>query len=196
MSEANEKIAVLCPGESHSLFPGPDGYAATIAVNRAALWHRCNYAVVRDAHTWRWIMEAGGPACRPKIVTERAVYQKMVADDDRTATYELINSRLISAPMLFKTAWRRFGSLTAIALAAQLLSEMREAPAAWPPPGIIELFGMDLAGTADADGFQDGKQWRDSARWAKESRLLAECTVLLAAHGIEVVRRLPAEVIG
>jgi len=191
MSSPN-RIAVICPGSSHGLFPGPDGYMATIGVNRAAIWHQCDYLVCRDAHTWRWIREQGGPWGRPAIVTERAVYEKIRADDAADAAGVLVNSRSIQAPMLFKVAWRRLGSLTAIALAAERLSAQHEPGTQWAAPGCIELFGMDLTGTADADGFQHPKQWRDKARWAKESRLLAECTALLAAHGIDVRRHQPA----
>ena len=187
MSEANEKVAVLCPGESLDLYPGPEGYQCVIGVNRVALWHDLQYLVCRDLHTFEWLVGEGGPRELLYLVTEPAIMAEIWQRWHWAKRYIHKNSRLIQAPMLQKIAWRRFGSLTALALAAELLDGL-------PGPGRIDCFGMDMAGQADRDGFTDGRQWRDEARWIKERRLFGECVLALKAAGIEVKRHVRDEV--
>lgn len=167
------RAAVICPGASQQAYPGRQvgRYDVVIGVNRAVTWHVCDYWSCADVHTFSLAWPIGSPT----IVCLRGIYREMCLRHPDAAEHEHLNRRAIRLDGT-KLNWTRFSAHVAIVLAAQL--------------GAVEIdcYGMDLAGTADADGFADPRQHRDEGRWNKERRILAELTEILAARGVTVKR--------
>jgi len=174
------RAAILCPGPSLKTVEGRkskvEGTDYVIAVNRAVLWGPCDYWSCPDVHTFAWLVKAGGVSWQPTLVCLRQIHRVMLeryrAETERYGFFARgqIN---FEAPNL---QWQRFGAHVAIAMACHLGAST------------IDCYGMDLAGTEDADGFAHPLQRREPERWELERRLFGELVELLDGRGIELRR--------
>jgi len=178
---AERTAAVVCPGPSSEMFvtAGQD-YDVVIGVNRVVLWYPVDYWSCADLHTFRWVIEQGGPAgdppCRPKIVCKRAIHQairnKFWGELEKFPFYPV-------GEIVFNDTnlrWAKFSAHVSIALAVHLGCRK------------IDCYGMDWSGTADADGFTDGRQIRTPERWGHERKRFEALVDVLEKRNVELSR--------
>lgn len=182
------RAAVLCPGPSLKDFPGRNGFAAVIAVNRAAKAVEADYWVCLDVHTigrtWgggtkeeqakRDPLEVKG---QPVLVSSLSTFRR-AQKQHPTAVKGLrhLNHQTLEFPRKL-LRWNRWGWATAILLAALHCGATE-----------VECWGVDWIGRADFDGFTHDKMHRDEARWDAERAQWGRLVRMLAERGIRVTR--------
>lgn len=163
--------AVLCPGPSLREFDGNAGqYDVVIGVNRAAAAYLCDYYVALDARSY----EMGKPLGEPVIVTVAHAWAELLnkhpgLSGRRSMVYS-------DAGKDIKSTFGAFSSTAALVLARYLGANL------------VHVFGADMGGVQDYDGWTDERNRRDAMRWAKESRQWEALTGELAALGTTVIR--------
>ena len=167
------RAAVLCPGPSlvETYAPREGEFQLVIGVNRAVGRFRCHSWVMLDARTFRLVVPVG----QPVIVASRAVYKLACASNPDAVRHAFLAHRPGLVPT-DEVRWNAFGSTTAIELAARLGARQ------------IDVFGMDMAGDKDFDGYCDDRQDRTTERWAREGRTVQELFAALAKRGVSCHR--------
>jgi hypothetical protein len=143
------RAAILCPGPSVTRFQGRDGYDALVAVNRAARVYACDYWCCLDWRTFGMCTKLG----KPQAIT-RAYNWHRVDDSRDWPIWDVALFRW------FRTApehWT-YSALTALAFLA------------WRGYSEIDVYGRDLDGVADWDGWDASRVGRSDTRWKREQR--------------------------
>lgn len=181
-TKAHATAAVLCPGESLTLFEGRrSDYGTVVAVNRAAERFPADWWAFMD---WqRFLVDT--PTGKPKVVTTRIAARTIEREgrgedmrrhgvelyEDHRDRYPLESGPTYTVIMAVYWAWRQGANR-------------------------IDLFGVDMRGDTDWDGKKLEDYRRDDRRWGHEGTLLASLIGELGRRGC-VVRRVtddgPAE---
>ena len=174
-SEDVTRAAVLCPGPSLAeMWAKADKqqYELTLAVNRAAAHWPCTHLCFQD--WWTWKMLAGTPLGKPVLISDPGTYQRTKNRyHDSVRRYEFLPQE--------RPDWVRFTANVAIWMAHTLGAT------------IIDVYGMDLAGVNDWDGFTDSKQIRHDNRWTRERRIFIKLAAFLAENHATAVKRILPE---
>jgi hypothetical protein len=179
------KVAILCPGPSIRFFRG-GAYSQLIGVNRAVLLYRCDWWAVSDRQI---IFQAfdDGIDYQPKIFT-RSDNKKHMAASGRPVVREYFNQchkKWYEDPDLkprfqnvgeHKCNWPLFTATAAIVLAKRLGAKQ------------IDIYGADMRGTRDFDGFEGEGYNRTEDRWDTERTILNRLTAWMADHGTTIRR--------
>ncbi len=176
------RAAVLCPGPSLARLAALPIADLTVAVNRAALWWPCDAWSCVD---WTSETPAGPGGIRawadavigvPLLVS---IADSLVALERHRIPWRGLS---IAAETIDTIKgidpvgrWRWFSATVAIVYTAHAGARA------------IDVYGADMAGTADADGARAGSDRTDD-RWNKERRRWDEATAALAQIGVSVVR--------
>lgn len=164
------KAVVLCPGPSLADLKSLPQSDVSIGVNRAVLAHHCDWLVAGD---YPFLREYDF-GYTLKLFTSRAT---KVPRPERFS--QVLHNEDLSFPQ--PPAWRSKSVTLALVLAAYLGATQ------------IDLFGADMAGTADWDGheyqmrgYPPGQAQRDRSpqRWDLERVLLSETIQMLSDRGI------------
>ena len=185
MIEGVKTAVVWCPGPSLAEAPQRPRSLDTIqiAVNRAVLVRSADYWVCRDARTaigaigegdqMRLCGRVGRIVCGP---IQRRKLCEAVGRAARIGHVDTRDLTFAGDPGPGKPPrWRAFSATTAAALAARL--GCRE----------IVIWGMDLAGERDFDGYSDARQHRSDARWQKERQIWRGLIEVLAERGVAML---------
>ena len=162
---------MLCPGPSLASFDGCcSDYDITIGVNRAASAYACDYYVALDAKSY----EMAAPLGEPVIVTVKHSLAEMCQrHPELTGRAWMPYS---DAGCDIASNFGAFSSTAALVLAHHLGAST------------VHVYGADMAGEADFDGYENPQNRRDALRWAKEARQWVALVDELAGKGTRVVR--------
>ena len=188
------RVAVLCPGPSLKDFPGRNGFAAVVAVNRAAKAVEADYWVSLDHHTIGKAWGGGTPAeqkkrdplaiqGRPTLVCSLSTYRRAKRHYPEAKNLAHLNHQSIKFPRK-ELRWHRWGWATAVLVAAFHCKATE-----------IECWGVDWEGKADFDGFGHSKMKRNDARWASERAQWGRLVQALEKRGIRVTRHPRSEAV-
>lgn len=163
-------VAVLCPGPSlMRTWPAAvRSYDVKIGINRAVLAVRCDWWSIMDRHVLanyspdypiKFYIGKGFQyqhSDAPKLEGRERVDPEQFGEPFTTCRYMNDDGRVIKCG-----AWNSFSTTRAIVAAAW---HQRAAE--------IDIYGADMMGVADYDGFTCPADNRKAARWAKERAIL------------------------
>jgi hypothetical protein len=161
-------VALLSCGPSLRYFPGPRGFGAIIAVNKAAQIGAATHWSVGDAHTFCRLYPALG--YHPLLWTHVDTYRQV------SRRFACVDAELYERSEVVPNRWSMFSATAALWLAGRLGASR------------VQCFGCDMCGELNWDGTAEAAANRTETRWQME-RVIWEKTVnLLEERGIEVVR--------
>lgn len=163
-----KNVAIINPGPSvsqyyeDSLF---EKFDRVYAVNRASKDYRCHFVCMLDHYTYG-MWEGGFRSEELTILTSRErTWKRTISQFPELAVYpvefrNVIKLRLEHEPKPGKRpqpiGWSRKSFLTAVVHAAAQGAE------------IIHVYGCDMGGTIDYDGYTNSRQNRNDRRWRRE----------------------------
>lgn len=170
---------LLCPGPSLNRYSGGFG-GLRLAVNRAALkwpvdvwccldWTcQCADGSVGAIRGWSELV-LGNPLLLTSAASLASLARHRIEWPGKSLSVET-----------WWDKWPRAGWSTLSATTALVYAAERGAT-------LIEVWGADMAGTADYDGREAGEK-RDAERWQRERQIWAETVATLDRRGVEVRR--------
>lgn len=165
-------VALLCPGPSLSLFDG-EHEGPIVAVNRAALRHRCDFWAAMD---FPLIERIGADVLgSPMLLTSQETISEMTKRGIGWRG-DVGFARDLSSYCPSSLEWDLFTAPTALVFAG-FIGATR-----------IDIWGMDWKGLADFDGVEAGEN-RSPERWALDRGIIQNRLIpWLRYRGIDVVR--------
>lgn len=179
------KIAILCPGASLARCESArwKEYDLTIAVNRAASAHPCDWWVFGDPEGFHQTIPLG----HPNLCTPRQSWGE-VSNPGMEGYWWVLAFEEIDTDVPLEFNWRRHSMTAAMVLAEWLIGNARM------PAGLIDIFGCDWEGDVYFDGAADGGAGRHQ-RWGGERHAYGRIAQWIAAKGLEL-RRMKFDYIG
>lgn len=174
------RVALLSNGPSlRAAWAARKGrFDVTIGVNRAVSVFPCDYWAAGD---WQCLVPGHEaytvPIGKPKLYT-------MDSSNDHLAQHHpqaLDNLGLVlrwwevGIPLVPPDGWSTYTSPAALVLATHLGAT------------VVEAFGVDMAGTSDCRGIENGAG-RDLGRWMAERTIWDSCVQWLQSRGCRVIR--------
>lgn len=166
------RAALLSCGPSLAAYQPDDRHAWVIGVNRAATAHRCDWWSAMDAplivEHRAWLI--GDPLLWTLTETRQTVERKGISLDG--LDYCRANNRYGGDIKV----WGHYSATAALWLARHI--------------GVthLDVWGVDMAGEDDWDGYRWKYASRKPARWERERELWDQTVAALKADGIEVAR--------
>jgi len=177
------QIAILCPGPSLARHEADawKAYDLTIAVNRAASAHPCDWWVFGDAEGFRQTMPKG----HPKVFTTKQSWAEVNRGGLGGGWWARFFEEM-HTDIVLETNWRRHSMTAAMVLGYHLfgLNPRNHDDSG----GAIDIFGCDWA--VEADYFDGGKDTigHHSNRFDRERHAYGRIVDRIASKGIEVRR--------
>ena len=176
------RAAILCPGPSLDVTWPNDGWQfdLVIAVNRAALTHRCDWWAFCDGEKFgKWM--AGMKKRPPRIVASSnavsLIEKKGFNDLFRKFEHRVFEGIFDRVPT--SLCWPVYSATAAAAFA---FSEGARR---------IDFYGADMEGVEDFDGATDPTNNRTAQRWQHERENWAKLLPWLEQRGCTVTRTSP-----
>jgi len=172
-----ETVTILCPGPSLANAPQVDGIV--YGINRAAILRPVTHWVALD---WisdlpgggiiNWALQVQGS---PELITSKNSKESLLRKGFKwpTPITEIESSWNYLDP--HKNRFSIYSATSALVYAASMGAKR------------IDIYGMTMAGTQDADGIVAGYN-RTPARWEMESQIVSNLIAILNERGIEVRR--------
>lgn len=172
-----EAVTILCPGPSLANAPQVGGIV--YGINRAAILRPVTHWVALD-----WISDLPGGGIinwasqvqgSPELITSKNSKESLLRKGFKwpTPITEIESSWNYLDP--HKNRFSIYSATSALVYAASMGAKR------------IEIYGMTMAGTQDADGILAGYN-RTPARWEMESQIVSNLIAILNERGIEVRR--------
>jgi CO/xanthine dehydrogenase Mo-binding subunit len=172
------KVAVISCGESAWLYPGPEGYDATIGCRDTVEQWLCDWWVFCDANVYTGVTPLG----RPMIFAADAI-AGLLAHEDRAAYKRFTEDVVLDHGAVelppFKLPsgakrWSAYSGLAGLGLAMHLKATH------------IDVYGADMSGTKDWRG-RPGKS-RNDQRWEYERAVWEVLVKAIESAGVTVRR--------
>lgn len=178
-------VALLAPAASIQSYPAEFAFAqyrAVVAINRAAVMHRCDYWCALDPEILEHHQPIGSCVTGfPAVVTSQATFTTAFGRTPTPPKWIDFSARQgMPDPGI---GWARFSGTLGLAFAASLLPPMPSARR------VIDCYGVDFSHVAaDADGVTLASYRRGADRWAEERPIWDRLVAYLASQNIAVVR--------
>lgn len=173
----NEVVAILCPGPNLELYDPQSEYGLVIGVNRASVFHECDWLVALDVSgferqnvfTKKWCDVNGYPKGKPRVFSGGISALKKITDwlPDK---YEMP----AKFPGELNWPWKSYSLFGAMMLAYRLGAEK------------IHCYGVFWDGNLDFDGKSFSS--RNAARWMTEKFMFKQAKEWLATKGVMLCR--------
>lgn len=179
MGKPRRRAAVLCPGPSLAswlprLRGGGEGeFDLVVAVNRTAKEWPADYWAILDAESFTDVTPVG----TPELVIPEKQYKRLTRLVPDVGERFNVHLREALACPPRSTFWHQWSATLAVVMAWNVGARR------------IEVFGADLAGTADFDGVTLERHDRDARRWRRERGAWLLTSTWLRSDGVEVWRR-------
>lgn len=167
------KAALICPGPSLSqTWHDADRYARLYAVNRAPLLIG-DHVDVWCFNDWQ-IFEQYQLEYKPRVMTTGTCLDHLMRHGKCMAGYRVSVIDGLKSPE--PATWRLYTKTSAMVFAAS--EDCRE----------LHIYGDDMQGDIDADGYRDDRNNRTDERWHSEAAITHIVETWMRSQGIKVVR--------
>lgn len=175
--------AIICPGPSHSLYPGADNYDVIVGVNGAASVYVCDWWCFCDYDQYANQVAQGCPALfiKDSVRDEMMKHRPDLVgafDTELTVPHSAVqwsDHAWIMNGVQMTCRWNSFSGLAALGLMEYL--GVRRA----------DVYGADMAGTTDMHGVEKANDRRPE-RWEIERELWQVLVGRLLKEDITVQR--------